>query len=222
MRTKKIQIIPAILEQGVNQVVQKLEKIAPYTDWVQLDIADGRFVQNTTWQEPELLKEILESVKTKKIPKIEIHLMTENPEKIIEKWFENGAARLIFHFEAMQDFKKILSFQSKNREIGMALNPETSLETIRLIASQFAEILFLTVNPGAQGRKFLPEVLEKVRQAHKVFPKLVLGVDGGIRPGRASQAVRAGAARLCVGSYIWAAGNPVAALTALRRDIGLR
>jgi ribulose-phosphate 3-epimerase len=66
----------------------------------------------------------------------------------------------------------------------------------------------MSVYPGFYGKPFIPEVLEKVRQFKVRFPRVPVGIDGGIKMDNIGLAAQAGADEICVGSAIFAAENP--------------
>ncbi len=45
------------------------------------------------------------------------------------------------------------------------INPATPVESIKPILKYVDLVLFMTVNPGFGGQLFIPEVLDKVKQA---------------------------------------------------------
>ena len=66
-------IIPAILTDDLKDLKAKLKKLKGLTDWIQIDIMDGKFVKKKSIK----IKNILDL----KIPfRLEFHLMVKNPE----------------------------------------------------------------------------------------------------------------------------------------------
>jgi len=51
-----IEIIPAIIPKFFQEIEEKIKLVEPYVDWVQLDVMDGKFVNNLTWTNPNDLK----------------------------------------------------------------------------------------------------------------------------------------------------------------------
>jgi len=97
-----IEVIPTIIAKDFEELREKVKLVEPHTEWVQLDVMDGVFVDNTTWNNPSDLK----NLKTKL--KLEVHLMIKNPEKIIDQWIKSGVKRIIFHFEATRKWENII------------------------------------------------------------------------------------------------------------------
>lgn len=173
--------------------------IEPYTDLVQLDIADGKFVPNTTISGYQELKEIETNLN------FEIHLMVENPGIYFEPWSKiKKAIRFLIHWESTDDFSALINqFKINGQELGCVFNPETDYNVIEPYIDKIKLVQFMTVNPGFQGASFLPEVLEKIRDFHLKFPQKIIQVDGGVKPEIIKSLELVGVSQAAVGSYIF-------------------
>ena len=205
--------MPAILTNSLPDLKKKLKRIRDLSDWLQLDIMDGRFVKNISVN--------LADLKKIKFPKnLEIHLMVENPEKYFQDCQRLKAKRVIFHIEATKNPLKVLKEMKRYQfERGMALNPETKIEKIKPYLNQLDLVLFLGVTPGFQGQKFNPIVLGKIKNFRKIFPKIKIGVDGGINLENIKKISQAGADYLVVGSYLFQSKNIKKAYQLLKLEI---
>ena len=96
-----IEVIPAILEKEFSQVLKKMKIVEGSVEWVQIDIADGVLVPNTTFTDLSPFKAIQSPLKR------EIHLMVKDPVPFIEKSIDAGFKRLFAHVEAdhTEEFK---------------------------------------------------------------------------------------------------------------------
>lgn len=194
-------IIPAILTDNPEDLRNKLIQLKGLTDWVQIDIMDGKFVDNISIRPEELFK-ISDSFN------FEIHLMVQNPEKYFGECQKAKAKRVIFHLEAVQNLKRTLKEARKfDFQIGVALNPETPVEKIKNYLDQIDSALLLTVHPGAQGQKFIPRVLDEIKGLREISSKIKIGVDGGLNLFNIKKAAKAGADYLIVGSGLWKSKN---------------
>ena len=196
-------IIPAILESNVKDFTDKLQKVYGLTDWVQIDIADGKFVNNKTFELKELQNiEILNSFF------VEAHLMVESPENYFQDCQKLNFKRLIVHFEAVESLQKLLDLsKSFNFEIGIALNPQTPIESILNYLDKINTVVFLSVEPGFQGQKFIESTLEKIKKLKEINSKIKIEVDGGINMDNVKMVADAGADYLAVGSGLFDAKN---------------
>jgi ribulose-phosphate 3-epimerase len=188
-----MEIIPTILVKTFKEVEQRIRKVENYVNWVQLDIMDGIFVDNETWRNPKDLK----GFKTK--VKLEAHLMVEKPENVIGDWLD-VVDRVIVHYEATDKIRG-------GKQIGLAINPETSIDVVKPFLNNLDLILIMTVSPGWGGQEFKSEILEKIKSLRKIWPNGRIEVDGGVNDENVIKIVEAGADGVCVNSYIFKSKN---------------
>lgn len=215
-----MQIILSINCPDFKCVKEKLEQAARLCDWVQLDIADGKFTKHQTWNNPvELQRFKIENPRLKF--NIEMHLMIETPESHILNWVEAGAKRIIVHIEAVHEESlkegksdsSILRYLLENPhyrwiEFGLALNPDTPIKSITPHLRNFKFVQILAVPPGKAGQEFDKHVLDKVRFLNKNHPDVKIEVDGGINPETAKLCKEAGADILAAASYVFDSADP--------------
>jgi ribulose-phosphate 3-epimerase len=193
-----VEIIPAILSTTAADYHKKFKAVEPFTEWIQVDIVDGRFAPNKTIG-PEAIKPFLTS------KKLEIHLMV----KFIEDWVDRfikivAVKRIIFPIEtAVEPIKLISHLHHHNVEAGAALNPDTPAERLRHIIGYLDTVLLLSVYPGFQGQHFVHNVLKKIMGVREMRPDIKIEVDGAIVPGTARHCAEMGANILAAGSFIF-------------------
>ena len=193
-----LKIIPAILEKDIIQVQKKLNLVQGVAELAQIDIADGKFVDNTT-----IRLEELKQVKTR-IP-LEIHLMVENPREQLALCQELKAYRVFWHYEADSDIDGAISFARQfSFKKGVALNPQTDVSVIRASCRCLDAVLLMGVTPGAQGQAFITETVGRVSELKKIYSGSI-GVDGGVSEKNTKALVQAGASDLVVGSALFCA-----------------
>jgi ribulose-phosphate 3-epimerase len=195
-----IKLIPTILVTNFKEFKKRVKFLEKYFSFVQIDCADGKFVKNITFYEVNKVSEVLKV-------NFELHLMVENPMKEIAKWSRvKNLKSVIFHYEATKysDVIDDLIVCLKKRKIkaGLAINPSTKIESIKEFLPYLDEVLFLGVNPGWSGRKFMPKVLNKIRALRKLNKKIDIGVDGGVNLKNARQIIKAGANVLYAGNSL--------------------
>ncbi len=212
------EIIPTILVKTFKQVKQRIKSVEPYVNWVQLDIMDGIFVNNETFNNPQKIK----NIKTK--PKLEAHLMVQQPEKVINNW-SKVVDRVIFHYESKiknreLGIRKMIDYTHKaGKQIGIALNPETDIAVLTPFLKDLDLVLIMTVQPGWGGQKFKQWTLDKIEVLRERWPKGNIEVDGGIEPKTAKLAIKAGANLICSGTYIFKNKNIEQAIKKLKANI---
>lgn len=206
-------VIPAILTSDPADLREKLEMFKGHTHWVHIDIMDGTFV-------PARTVNLFEFGEASEFFNLEIHLMVENPFKYFEDCSGIGAKRVIFHREAIRTEEPMLSMLDSHAfQKGIALNKETSLETVSAYTQKVSSILFMGIVPGAQGRPFDTAVLSKVKKVKELHPNLLCGVDGGIGKENIQSVFSSGADYIVVGSEIVQAKNPLEVLKSLEEMV---
>jgi len=197
-----IEIIPAIIPKFFQEIEEKIKLVEPYVDWVQLDVMDGKFVNNSTWNNPNDLKSLNTNLN------LEVHLMINNPEEAIDDWIESGVKRIIIHYESTDKHKEIIEkVKRAGLEIGLAINPETSIEVIDEFYKDIDLVLIMSVNPGFGNQDFLNESVDKIRQLRERYKNVNIEVDGGVNLETAPNVIKAGANILISGSAIFKSNN---------------
>ena len=193
------QVIPAILTDDLEDLKNKLKKIKNLADWVQIDIMDGRFVNNHSISLEDLKQAQIKS-------NLEAHLMVLSPEKYLSQAKMANIKRVIFHFEAT---KNILAILKKIAELGLkkglALNPETEIKEIKPYLDTIDLVLLLAVQPGFGGQKFNVSVISKIKILKELAPEIKIEVDGGINLANIEEVAQAGADYLVVGTGLFGA-----------------
>jgi ribulose-phosphate 3-epimerase len=203
--SKKVRTVPAILTSDPIELGKMVLQAESFTDYVQLDIMDGRFVpsQSVSCAQAAALHTRL---------RWEAHLMVLHPETCLEEFRAAGAEKIIFHYEATPSPGSIIQMIKKlNLKAGLAINPETPLSAVEPLVKKLDSLLFLSVNPGFYGAKFIPEVLDKIRAFRRSHPGLETGIDGGVKEANIGEIAGTGVNVICVGSAIFVQPDPAAA-----------
>jgi ribulose-phosphate 3-epimerase len=215
-----ILICPSILNVKREEIPWALDAIAGAADFLHLDIMDGRFVPATTFT----LEESRQIIESSLLP-VDVHLMVENPENVIGEFISMGARSITFHWEATDRPDRLIELiHSLGAEASMAIKPGTPYEPTSKYLAQLDMYLVMTVEPGAGGQPFMPEMLSKIRQVRndieeKKLNHIRLQVDGGINMETISLAVDAGADCCVAGSAVFSAGIPREKIAALRERV---
>lgn len=204
-------IIPAILTDNKETLERQLRLIEKASELVQIDVCDGEFVTEKTF-DPEVLKEVATSVQ------YDLHLMVKNPGQVIEQLYDlPNIDRILFHIEPVKfPTAEIEHIKGYGHGAWIAVNPETILEDIEGYVYQADGVLFLAVHPGKQAQTLLPEVLEKIKQFKIKHPTVRVGLDGGVKKEHIAQLKAIGVDEICVGSAVFAALDPAAAFKELQ------
>lgn len=200
--TRLSRVVPAILTRDPRDLEGMVRQAESFTDYVQFDIMDGQFVPSLSVTHRHLARLVTRLG-------WEVHLMVQQPEKHIANFQKAGAQKIIFHYEATPSPESVISLvKSSGLKIGLALNPETPLDSIRPLVEKVDSILLMTVNPGFYGSQFIPEVLDKVAPLRQTRTDLEIGVDGGIKESNVAEVARLGVDIIYVGSAIFRQPQP--------------
>ncbi len=200
----RVRIAPSILSSDFAHLADEIAAVEQAgADMVHVDVMDGHFVPNLTIGPP-----IVEALrKVTKLP-LDVHLMMTNPDDFIGEFAEAGASYLTVHVETCPHLHRtIQSIKEKGVKAGVTLNPATPLGSVEEILPDVDLLLIMSVNPGFGGQRFIPGVLDKIRQARAMIRKtgrpVLLEVDGGIKVDNAGAIVEAGADILVAGSAVF-------------------
>jgi ribulose-phosphate 3-epimerase len=210
-------IAPSILTADFGQLTDEIEMlVAGGADMIHLDVMDGRFVPNITFGE-----KMIATVRRLTTLPLDVHMMVEEPERYFEAFAGAGAGGMTVHVEAAPHLQRQLA---RIRELGCAagaaLNPGTSLATVREVLPDLDLLLVMTVNPGFGGQEFIPSSPDKVARARQLLSEgrshAALEVDGGIGRDTIAPVWRAGADTFVAGHSIFSADDPQAEIGMLR------
>ncbi len=198
-----IKIAPSLLASdfgALREDVLAIEKAG--AEWAHIDIMDGHFVPNLSMG-PDIVKSIREASGLF----FDCHLMVENPRMFVEPFVKAGAELITFHQECARDMDELIDYiHSFGVKAAAAIKPATSEETLFPVLHKLDMVLVMSVVPGFGGQKFMPEVLDKVKniRAHKDGKNIDIQMDGGINAETAVLAAKAGVNILVAGSAVFA------------------
>jgi ribulose-phosphate 3-epimerase len=205
---KKIQISPSILSADFNQLGSEIKRLEEGgADMIHVDVMDGHFVPNLTIGPP-----VIKDLKKHSSMLFDVHLMISPVHKYIQAYSDAGADIITIHPEATENLKSsILKIKELNKKAGVSLNPETKIDVILDCLDEIDLVLIMSVNPGFGGQKFMPEVLDKIKELKKIQKEKKLNfdieIDGGINFENSKNAIEAGANILVSGTTIFKSNN---------------
>jgi ribulose-phosphate 3-epimerase len=215
----RVLIAPSILSADFGNLERDVRLAeAAGADWIHVDVMDGHFVPNLTIG-PDVTRGLR---KATRLP-LDVHLMIEEPHKLIPAFVDAGADRITVHQEACPHLHRTLSqIREAGVGVGVALNPATPVETLVDAVADLDLILIMTVNPGFGGQAFIPASAAKIGRARRLLEAagrtdVHIQVDGGINSETIPLVVAEGATVVVAGSAVFASkGGPALALPALR------
>ena len=201
---KNIQISPSILSADFSQLGTEIKRLEEGgADMIHVDVMDGHFVPNLTIGPP-----VIKALRKHCSLKFDVHLMISPVHKYIKAYADAGADIITIHPEATQNLgNSIKTIQDLKKKVGVSLNPESKIELISEYLEQIDLVLIMSVNPGFGGQKFMPEVLDKIKQLKKIQEEKKISfdieIDGGINFENCKVAIEAGANILVSGTTIF-------------------
>jgi ribulose-phosphate 3-epimerase len=205
---KKIQISPSILSADFSQLGNEIKRLEEGgADLIHVDVMDGHFVPNLTIGPP-----VIKALKKNCSIKFDVHLMISPVHKYIEAYADAGADIITIHPEATDDLSSsIKKIKDLGKKVGVSLNPETKVSIIKDHLEQIDLVLIMSVNPGFGGQKFMPEVLDKIKELKNIQKEknidFDIEIDGGINFENSKIAIEAGANILVSGTTIFKSNN---------------
>ena len=205
---KKIKISPSILSADFNQLGNEIKRLEEGgADMIHVDVMDGHFVPNLTIGPP-----IIKALKKNCSIKFDVHLMISPVHKYIDAYADAGADIITIHPEATDNLEESISkIKTLNKKVGVSLNPESKIDLITNYLEKIDLVLIMSVNPGFGGQKFMPQVLDKVKQLKDIKSKnnmnFDIEIDGGINFNNCQLAIEAGANILVSGTTVFKSNN---------------
>ncbi len=205
---KKIKISPSILSADFSRLGNEIKRLEEGgADLIHVDVMDGHFVPNLTIGPP-----VIKALKKNCSIKFDVHLMISPVHKYIDAYSEAGADIITIHPEATDDLSASISkIKNLKKKVGVSLNPESKVSLIKDYLDRVDLVLIMSVNPGFGGQKFMPKVLDKIKELKIIQENQKIDfdieIDGGINFENAKEAIKAGANILVSGTTIFKSNN---------------
>lgn len=215
-------IAPSILSADFARLGEEVKQVAADgADWIHFDVMDNHYVPNLT-----IGPMVCEAIRPHVDIPIDVHLMVEPVDALATQFAKAGANIITFHPEASRHVDRTLSLiRELGCKTGLVFNPATPLDWLDHVMDKIDVILLMSVNPGYGGQSFIPQTLQKLREARKRINthlqrtghNISLEVDGGVKIDNIKAIRQAGADTFVAGSAIF--GQPdYAEVMGLMRD----
>ena len=169
-------------------------------DYLHLDVMDGIFVDNTTYNYEQFYNMVNESTKP-----LDVHLMVSDVKKYIDEFLKLNPEFITFHYEAASEVGSVINYiKEKGIKVGMSIKPSTDVSEIIDYLDYLDLVLVMSVEPGHGGQAFIENSVKKIEALYNLRENqgysYVIEVDGGINDKTISLCEKAD---ICVvGSYI--------------------
>lgn len=199
-----MKIAPSILSCDFSRLADEIQAVeAGGADWIHVDVMDGHFVPNIT-----IGPVITAGARRATELPLDVHLMIDDPDQYLEAFVDAGADILTVHQEACRHLHRTVQrIRELGARAGVAVNPATSLESVREVLPDLDMLLIMSVNPGFGGQSYIPGSTDKLRRARGMLDEISstadLEVDGGVDASNVASIVEAGATVVVAGSAVY-------------------
>jgi ribulose-phosphate 3-epimerase len=213
-----VEIVPSILSADFTRLGEEIaavERAGPRL--LHLDVMDGHFVPNLTIGPP-----VVKSIRKRTKLTLDVHLMITDPDRYAPVFIEAGADQVSVHQEVCPHLDRtIRMIQAEGARAGVVLNPATPVSTLDDVLDVLDFVLVMSVNPGFEAQRFIPNTLNKVRalaeKRQERRLQFAIEIDGGVSVDNVGDVVRAGCDWIVVGSAVFHSGDPAAAVAKLQQ-----
>lgn len=205
-----VEVIPAILEKDFGEIEKKIHLVESLVQWVQIDIADGELVNNTTFIDPAPFAVLVTPIN------LELHMMVKDPLRYLERFATNGFKRFFAHVEGDYVDEYIEKCYQLGVEVGLAIDGPTPFEAIHKYLDNLDSVLVMAIDAGESGRPFREDTLGKIKSIRDVDLEIPISVDGAMNEDNARKVIAAGATRINSNSYIFASSDVKIAIETLK------
>lgn len=208
-----IKISPSILSCDFAKLGQDVEKAEiGGAEYLHIDVMDGVFVPNISFGAP-----IQKAIRKQSKMVFDTHLMIIDPIRYIDDFAKAGSDIITIHLESCDNVAEVLDkIHSRGIKTGLSIKPNTPVEAIKPYMDKVDMLLIMSVEPGFGGQSFIPNALNKIKEARELYPSLDIEVDGGINADNINEVIKAGANIIVAGSAVFGKEDVKGAISELR------
>jgi ribulose-phosphate 3-epimerase len=205
-------ICPTITAASETDYARQIDNVKGFAKRIHIDLMDGQLAPTISLEASKIW-----------LPEgiiCDVHVMFKRPLDIIEELITLKPHLIVIHKEVDVDHQQFADqLREHNIKAGLALLPETPLESIAGLAYHFEQILIFGGHLGYQGGQANLGLIDKVKEARSLYSNIEIAWDGGINDQNAKKLVHSGADVLNVGAYIQSSPDPRAAYAKIEQSL---
>jgi ribulose-phosphate 3-epimerase len=200
-----IKIAPSILSADFARLADAVRAAEDGgADWIHVDVMDGHFVPNLT-----IGPGVVKALRRVTGLTLDVHLMIEQPDRLLAEFVAAGADILTVHQEACVHLHRTVErIRELGARPGVSINPATPLAALDEILPYVDLVLVMSVNPGFGGQRYIPTSTAKIAALRRTLDEasrwgVELEVDGGVAQHTIAEVAAAGASVIVAGAAVY-------------------
>ncbi len=202
-----MKISASILATQITKLSNTLPQLSSDSiDYIHMDVMDGNFVPQISFGEA-----ITSEVKNLTSIPLDVHLMVNNPEREVPKYYKFKPDFITFHIETTSFGVRLAEeIRANGSRVGISLNPSTPISSIENLLPYIDLVLLMTVDPGFYGQSFVKSGMKKIANTKEILrgTNILLEVDGGVGIGNIKELKDLGVDICVAGSAVFKSGDP--------------
>lgn len=181
----------------------EIRRVDPYVDRYHFDVGDGAFIPTLLFF-PDLVKALRHLTRKD----FDVHLMVQDPAKLVEEFASAGANKIIVHVAHIQrDADLFAAIKSSGMKAGITLTSAEKFELVIPYLDIVDSLQIMGTQLGIKGVDISNDIYDKIRIAKAAlddkYSKITIEVDGGIRRHTVPLLKQAGADSIVAGSLLF-------------------
>ena len=189
-------ICPTVTASNLHIYREQMERVESFAKRIHIDLMDGEFTNNKSIE--------IDQVWLPEDMPCDIHLMFQNPERVISDLIKIHPQLVIIQAESTCNF---IQFANELHDVGIkagiSVKANSDIASVADYLKSYDHLLIFSGNLGYQGGSTADlSLLGKVEEARIINPDLEIGWDGGVDNTNVAQIASGGVDVINVGGFI--------------------